>query len=561
MRRFLAVILAAAGTTVLAAIPVASAQAAACGPSWSVAHSWTHDDAFLFQANSDAGGDAMVAGYRYVINTAYHPVVLKWNGAAWQPTTVPGHSKDTILSGVAVNSPTSAVAVGWWAPNSSQPNRTYAVVWNGSSWSQSQPWTGRSGKDFLPSQLNHAASSSPTNVWAVGFFINASHQQIPIVERFSGGGWSLAHDGAVGAGGTLTDVATESSTDVWAVGSQNPTVSSGVPLVEHFNGTSWANMATPSVGTFSELDGVGIASPTDVWAVGQSFNGSIDVPIAMHWNGTKWSLVLVPNPSSNGADLVSLTVLGSNDVWAVGSQRTDAFGHSGPLIEHWNGAAWSVVDSAPDSPPAGDDGFLTGSTLSAGHVLATGYTEPQNTSAGSTTAQELCPVQVTDAGYLPPTLHVPFGTDVPWSVLSADSAGHSITEGDAGLFNSGVLAPGGSFNFLFRAAGGYTISDSATGHTSKVLVPLTVSPASGGEVTTFTLQWALGAPPAGHVYDVQIERPGDTGFSNWMLGQTTTGTNFTPDAGAGTYSFRVRVRRVSPRGQTGFSPAASITVS
>jgi plastocyanin len=561
VRRHCLAIAIAACVASLAAIPVSTAAAGACGPSWSVARSWTHDDSFLFQASSDAGGDAMVAGYRYIINTAYKPIVLQWNGAAWQSTVVPGHGNDTILSGVAVNSPTSAVAVGWWASTSSAPPRTFAVVWNGSSWSISQPWTGRNGTAFLATQLTHAASTSASNVWAVGFFDNASRQEIPIVEHFSGGGWSLARDRAVGIGGQLNDVATDSTTDVWAVGTQSPNLSSGTPLVEHYNGTSWQDTATPSVGTFSELDGVGIASANDVWAVGRSSTGSTFEPIAMHWDGTKWSLVPVPNPSTNGAALVSLKVLGSHDIWAVGSQRTDAFGHNGPLIEHWDGTAWSIVDSAPDSPPAGDEGVLTGTAYSDGHVLATGFNEPQNTSAGITSAQELCPVQVTDAGYSPPTLRVPFGTDVPWSVLASDTAGHSITEGDAGLFNSGVLAPGGSFNFLFGAAGSYTISDTASSHTGKIVVPMTVTPASGGELTTFTLQWALGAPPAGHVYDIQIERPGDTAFSNWMVGQTTTGSTFTPDGGAGTYSFRMRVRRVSPRGQTGFSPPVTITVS
>ncbi len=222
MRRLLAVILATAGTSALAAIPVASAQAAACGTTWSVAPSWTHDDAFLFQASSDAAGDAMVAGYKYIINTAYRPIVLQWDGTRWNPTTVPGHGDDTILTGVAVNSATSAVAVGWYAPTTSAPNRTFSEVWNGSGWSIDLPHTFKNGTTYLPSQLNHAASTSASNVWAVGFYINTSHQQVPVIEHASGGAWGVSNDAPINAGGTLNDVATDATNDAWAVGSYNP---------------------------------------------------------------------------------------------------------------------------------------------------------------------------------------------------------------------------------------------------------------------------------------------------------------------------------------------------
>ncbi len=297
-----------------------------------------------------------------------------------------------------------------------------------------------------------------------------------------------------------------------------------------------------------------------MWAVGQSFNGSIDVPITMHWNGTSWSLVSVPNPSANGSDLVSVKALGSGDVWAFGTQRSDAFGHSAPLIEHWDGTAWSVVPDSPDTPLAGDDGFLTGSAFTSGHVLAVGYTEPQNTSAGSTASQELCPLQVTDGGYQA-TVRLPMGTDARWSVLASDTGNHSITDGHpTGLFDSGSLTPGGSFDFQFNAASNYYISDTATGDRGGVVVPMTVAPSSGATTTTFTLQWATAPPPSGYVYDVQIKRPGDTKFSNWMLSQTGTGTNFHPDDGGGTYTFHVRVRRLSG-GYVDYSPAATITVS
>lgn len=561
MRRFLTLILATASTGALAAIPVASAQAA-CGPSfWSVAQSWTHNDAFLFQASSDAAGDAMAAGYRYVINTAYDPMVVQWTGTKWAPMTVPAHGSDAILSGIAVNSASSAVAVGYFAPSSSANSHAFAEIWNGSSWTVSFPPTFKDGATFEPTSLTHAASTSASNVWAVGFHITSAHVQVPLIEHYSNGAWSVASNTQTGAGGTLNDVATDTPSDAWAVGSQNPTVSSQAPFAKHYTGTGWQTVSTPSLGTFSELDGVGIAAATDAWGVGSSFNGSIRVPIAMHWDGAHWSLVTVPNPSANGASLSSVTALGSKDVWAFGTQRTDQFGHSGPLIEHWNGTAWSIVPGASSIPPAGDDGFLDGSTFARGRVLTVGYTEPQGTSAGSTASQELCPVQVTDSGYSPTPADIALGAPVYWSVLASDAGSHAITDGQTGLFNSGVVAPGGSFTFQFKAAGNYEIVDTPTGRTGRIVVPMSAQPASGSTTTTFALQWATTAPPAGDVYDVVIKRPGDTAFSTWKPAQTTTGTNFIPDAGPGTYSFEARLRRLSPKGETAYSPPSVIAVS
>ena len=54
----------------------------------------------------------------------------------------------------------------------------------------------------------------------------------------------------------------------------------------------------------------------------------------------------MPTPSIGvtRASLAGVAALGPNNVWAVGTTIT------GTLVEHWNGAAWSVV---PSPSPAG----------------------------------------------------------------------------------------------------------------------------------------------------------------------------------------------------------------
>jgi hypothetical protein len=551
------------GIVGVAAIPAASAQAASCHAAWTTTPSWNKsgEDSFLFQASSDGAGDAMAAGYTYILNTAYRSLVLQWNGNSWVHMTVPSRYTYSTLSGIAVNSASSAVAVGAYSKIPTDPNRAFAVVWNGSSWSVADPYTYRSGPNtFLSTSFYSAASTSSTDVWGVGTHWTGS-AWLPLIEHFNGSSWKTYAGPVLGTENELYGVAADSTTDAWAVGYwfNNPTEQS---LAIHWNGTGWKHETTPTVGTFSQLKGVGIVSPSDVWAVGSEYNGTASFPMTLHWNGTNWSNVTVPNPTTYGGVLNSVTALGPKDVWAFGSYNVNSFNWYAPLIEHWDGTSWSVVPSAPGVPANNDVAQLNGSAFGGGHLLTTGVSEPNGTAAGSTSAQQMCPTQVLDSGFSPATAVVDYGDSAFWSVPSSDAASHSITDGDAtGLFDSGLVAPGGSFSTKLNGAGTYQVIDSATGHLGKVRVAMSASPTSGTTSTLFSLGWAAASPPAGYVFDVQIRRPGQSSFSDWVTSVTSTGAQFTPDAGAGTYTFRARVRKATGGKHTLWSPLLNITVS
>jgi hypothetical protein len=504
----------------------------------------------------------MAAGWRYIVNTAYKPLILRWNGQKWVPMSVPARDKNSILAGITVDSATSAVAVGTWAPRSSENSRAFAEVLSPAGWTISYPVTLRNGPAYLTTDLNHLASTSSSNVWAVGSYISPSHTSVPLIEHFDRGVWTLSNDSPVGSSGGLSDAATNEPDNAWAVGGA---VRSGVPgpLVEHWNGSGWQVVTIPVLGTSSGLNGVAIGSTNDVWAVGQSYNGSITVPIATHWDGTQWSTVPVPNPTSFGGYLNSVTVIGPKDVWAFGAEQVDQFGAAfAPLIEHWDGTAWSGVPSAPESPPGGDSGYLESSTFTGGHLLTVGYVEPTNTAAGSTAAEQICPIQLTDVGFSPTPALVPLGREAFWSVPATDAASHSVTDDNGTrLFDSGLLEQGGSFDFEFDDAASFDVIDTATGHAGTVSVQMTAAPASGTTTTSFALRWASVSLPAGYVSDVQIRRPGASGFSNWLQSETATGTTFIPDAGPGTYSFRARLRKLSGSAHTLWSASRSVIAS
>ena len=85
-----------------------------------------------------------------------------------------------------------------------------------------------------------------------------------------------------------------------------------------------------------------IAGPgSSAWAIGDVISGSSSQPLIEHWNGTAWSPVSIP--SIPGAYISDATAGPGGTAWAVGSADT------GTLVLHWDGTAWSIVPSpSPD---------------------------------------------------------------------------------------------------------------------------------------------------------------------------------------------------------------------
>ncbi len=55
--------------------------------------------------------------------------------------------------------------------------------------------------------------------------------------------------------------------------------------------------------------------------------------------------------------------------------------------------------------------------------------------------------------FMPKTLKIVHGTTVKWT--NTTTVTHTVTS-DTGLFNSGLIAPGGTFSFTFKRAGTFT---------------------------------------------------------------------------------------------------------
>jgi cell division septation protein DedD len=138
-------------------------------------------------------------------------------------------------------------------------------------------------------------------------------------------------------------VAAITSNDVWAVGGYGNLTTQAQQLIQHWDGQIWTFTTTPTLPTtYNELLAVSAVSANDVWAVGSSGGDAL----IEHWDGTSWQVI--PNPNAGTFNrLFGVAAVSNNNIWAVGV--TSDGGLSQTLVEHWNGASWSVIPS-PNIP-------------------------------------------------------------------------------------------------------------------------------------------------------------------------------------------------------------------
>ena len=174
---------------------------------------------------------------------------------------------------------------------------------------------------------------------------------------------------------TLTAI---SASNLWAVGSATSLSSTSATLIAHYNGTSWQVVPSPNPtgGRYDNLTGVSATSASDIWSVGMEFvNSKHSFPIIEHYNGSAWSLVTSAQPTQVG-DLEAVAALTPANVWAVGDGHNPA-GVNIPMVQHYNGTSWTEVPTSFTTA-----GLLTAVTaVSASNVWAVG-SQPVTTGIG-----------------------------------------------------------------------------------------------------------------------------------------------------------------------------------
>lgn len=158
----------------------------------------------------------------------------------------------------------------------------------------------------------------------------------------------------------LFGISADAENDIWSMG----TFATGA-LALHFDGSKWSSvpMALPFA---ADMRGVSVLSSDDVWAVGTAFDSNTqhNTSVIQHFDGKKWSVV--PNPHfKSGDQLFGIKAIASDDVFAVGESNSDSQ-KPHPLIEHFDGTRWTVIPAAP---------LKKGQTLSLGDIAATSHSD------------------------------------------------------------------------------------------------------------------------------------------------------------------------------------------
>jgi hypothetical protein len=244
-----------------------------------------------------------------------------------------------------------------WAVGSTDMTDPMAMHPNGSTWTEEVLTLVKGQPGNPPGSFDAIAAVSPHDVWAVG--VTAGE---PLAEHWNGRAWAVVPTPSPGpqgsgAGAQLYGIAAVSARDIWAVGGTNDDRT----WIVHWDGTAWTRVPSPSPGQSAQLNGVAAASAASAWAVGSYTSPvtGLSLPLIEHWDGHAWTLV--PSPAIRGGTALNGVAAASPDsAWAVGE---------GGLIEHWDGRAWTRVPS----PDLAVGGTLNGvAAVSAASAWAVG---------------------------------------------------------------------------------------------------------------------------------------------------------------------------------------------
>jgi hypothetical protein len=504
--------------------------------------------------------------------TSYSATALSHCPAYWTGTSLPVPPAPTAISGriqsVAVLSPSDI----WMLVLTGSP---YVYHFNGTIWQG--PTSPGGGASFIAKSL---VASSDSNVWVVG----VSDAGTPLAWNYNGQSW-INQSPSLSAYAGLTAAAIASNGTLYVAGSRN-NVSGNAGLIWSYSGGQWTNI-TPSnpaqsynalavsedgtliaggnSGALQEMSGdawttisippdVGISDITStssgtVYAVGGDTSG----PILIQQEPGSASATVRSVPAPFHADVyeMGVTASGPGDVWLFGQYITPSQPYR-PWITHFDGQAFTVASTPSFSS---GDYAIAGGALLGNMVLAYGS---EDTASGlpATKLLAVCPIQVTSASITPSSTRLRPADQTFWSVPTSENVNHDLMS--PGLFNTGLIGPGGSFEYTFFAAADYSVRDTTTGSRSTVEVVPGVTPSAGEVDTVFTITAANIEAPVGYKYRVLIKRPHSTHYV--LLTTTTQPTvNFIPGTSAGTYSFECELK--TPSGVTSPSPAVNVSVS
>lgn len=373
-----------------------------CNPSWQTVTSPNPSATtnYLFAIAAVSANDVWAVGSYNLSTGGIRTLALHWDGSQWSQASSPNPNPNSssglnILLGVEANSANDVWAVGYTG-GATGAYVTLVEHWDGNQWIVvPSPSIGT-----LDNYLYSISSISPTDVWAVGYYLeNVGGQAFrrTLVEHYDGSQWTIITSPNIGSNlNQLNDISAIATNDVWAVGSYWDTSVQGLrALVEHWNGVQWSLVpsAHPPNALGSSFNGISGTFADDVWAVGSyGISSGVGNTLVEHWDGTQWSIVNSPNLGPRSNQLFDVSALSSSDVWAVGYYCCISTGPSVNLAMHWDGVQWSIVNTP--NPGVYNNSLEGVAAISSTDVWTAGY--KQSCTGG-------CPWTTLTEHYAPPS--------------------------------------------------------------------------------------------------------------------------------------------------------------
>jgi hypothetical protein len=307
----------------------------------------------LVGVSTSAANDAWAVGRLEKDDFTNDLLLEHFDGTAWSVATPaePASYQDAEFLSVTDLTADNAWAVGDYTDTTG--NIALLVEhWDGTNWnivSAPVPAGARS-------ELHSITAINATNIWAVGFYLDAQYVQHSLTEHWNGTQWKIVSNPG---DAMLTGVAASTGKDVWAVGSTvTPRGDAGTAFAMHWDGTAWNVATLPStIGLGSSLQSIDVISSTDAWAIGSIYSqaGSSTNALALHWDGTQWTQSTTPTPLKAAqpayVNPTSIVALSATNIWAVGTFKGNTYYQT--LVMHWNGSEWKVVASPTGATDSG----------------------------------------------------------------------------------------------------------------------------------------------------------------------------------------------------------------
>lgn len=543
----------AAGFLVTGPAPAAPGAARTGGPTGGTnaitsgqcpAH-WTVDDLPVPPLPASAyGGVQSVAALSAtdafaLVATSPGPAVYHFTHGAWQKlVSLNGNVVDFTAMTIVAKSDTDV-----WVAMTSKTVTTTATYVPDAWHFDGSTWTDHPAPVSPQAEIQAAALGSDGVLYVTGSSLGPNGPDRGIVWAYNGSGWS-----------DLTPASPRYQYDAVAVTADGTlVVGASNGLLQERSGTTWTTVRLSAPVT--AVTGISASPDGTVYATG-TVAGNQPVLIEQRPGSRSAAVLDAPTapPAGSATTEKAVVAVGQGDVWLLGQGPFEGPVNGNyvpvPWITHFDGRRFVVAAATP--------GFsVTGGASLGPDILA--YGTALNTGAGAVarTFIAVCPVQVTRDAFVPPYTRTPIGAQMFWSV-PATGAGTRHELVAPGMFDSGPLSPGGSFEEDLFAAATYRVWDTATGATETVRVPAAVTPASGVTGTVFTVTCASLQAPAGYAYRLLIERPGSARYT-LLTATSQPATTFLPYHGAGTYRFECQVQ--TPEGVTAASPPAAASVS